>query len=86
MDSSYFNILDSIDPRFHSYVLSKLKEIEESCGLTNPTIEDFDKADQMDVLLKYCMSLYAEYTILRTFILENMEVCNRSIRVKALSK
>ena len=84
MDSSYFNILDSIDPRFHSYVLSKIREIEENRGPQGATIEDFDATDQLDILLKYCMSLYTEYSVLRSFILENMEVCTRSIRVKAL--
>jgi len=86
MDSSYFNILDSIDPRFHSYVLTKLREIEESRGVDSATIEDFDMVDQLDILRKYCMSLYTEYSLLRSFILENMEVCTRSIRVKALTK
>ena len=86
MDSSYFNILDSIDPRFHSYVLSKIREIEETRGLPEATIDDFEMADQLDILLKYCMSLYTEYSILRSFILENMEVCTRSIRVKALTR
>ncbi len=86
MDSSYFNILDSIDPRFHSYVLSKIREIEESRDLPEATIEDFEMADQMDILLKYCMSLYTEYSVLRAFILENMEVCTRSIRVRALTR
>jgi len=86
MDSSYFNILDSIDPRFHSYVLSKIREIEETRGLPEATIDDFEMPDQLDILLKYCMSLYTEYSILRSFILENMEVCTRSIRVKALTR
>jgi len=86
MDSSYFNILDSIDPRFHSYVLSKIREIEKSRDLPEATIEDFEMGDQMDILLKYCMSLYTEYSVLRAFILENMEVCTRSIRVRALTR
>jgi hypothetical protein len=86
MDSSYFNILDSIDPRFHSYVLTKIREIEETRGLGSPTIEDFDMGDQLDVLRKYCVTLHSEYSVLRSFILENMEVCSRSIRVKALMK
>ena len=86
MDSSYFNILDSIDPRFHSYVLSKITEIEQSRGVGGATIEDFDMPDQLDVMRKYCVNLYTEYGVLRSFILDNMEVCPRSIRVKALIK
>lgn len=86
MDQSYFNILDSIDPRFHSYVLSKVDEIKNLEGNDDITMNDFSQADQIDVLGKYCIALYAEFVTLRSFIVENMEVCTRSIRVKAPTK
>jgi len=86
MDQSYFNILDSIDPRFHSFVLSKIEEIQNLAGSGEVTMSDFSQADQIDVLGKYCISTYAEFATLRSFIIENMEVCTRSIRVKSPTK
>ena len=83
MDRSYFNIMDSIDPKFHSLVLTKINEISSQEGTAQEvTIDDFNQTDQMDVLGKYCISLHNEFTALRGFLLDNMEVCSRSIRVK----
>jgi hypothetical protein len=84
MDRSYFNILDSIDPLFHSFVLTRIREIKEAEGMEEVTIEQLNEQDQLEVLRRYCLSLYTEFTTLRSFLLENMEVCTRSIRMKPI--
>jgi len=86
MDRSYFNILDSIDPKFHSIVLTRIDEIRNLEGIDQVSLDDFNENDQMEVLGKYCTSMYDEFSALRTFILENMEVCSRSVRVRARTK
>jgi hypothetical protein len=86
MDRSYFNILDSIDPLFHSFVLSRIREIKEHEGMEAITIEQLTEQDQLDVLRKYCLTLYTEFRTLRSFLLDNMEVCSRSIRMKQIIK
>jgi hypothetical protein len=84
MDRSYFNILDSIDPLFHSFVLSRLRELREQEGQVDITIDSLTDEDQLNVLRRYCLTLYTEFSTLRTFLLENMEVCTRSIRMKQI--
>ena len=86
MDRSYFNILDSIDPMFHSLVLSRMREAQEQEGRTDMTIDKLDETEQLDVLRRYCISMYTEFRTLRSFLLDNMEVCNRSVRLKPTIK
>jgi len=86
MDRSYFNILDSIDPMFHSLVLSRMREVQEQEGKTDMTIDNLNENDQVDILRRYCISMYTEFRTLRSFLLDNMEVCNRSVRLKPTIK
>jgi len=86
MEHPYFNILDSTDPLFHSYVLSKLHEIQERTGSEGTTTDDLSFDDEMDILRRYCISIFTEFRILRASLLDNMEVCTRSIRLKTTIK
>jgi hypothetical protein len=82
MDRSYFNILDSIDPMFHSFVLSRLNETRGPGNLDIMSADDLDQDDQLEVLRRYCVALHTESSALRSAVLENMEVCSRSVRFK----
>ena len=86
MDRSYFNILDSIDPMFHSFVLTRLNETRSPGHLRELTVDDLDQDDQIEVLRRYCQTLHSEFSMLRSAMLENMEVCSRSVRLKSTLK
>jgi len=82
MDHPYFNILDSTDPLFHSLVLSRLREIEHQSGTTQAGPEDLTQDDELSILQRYCVSMGTEFRVLRSVLLDNMEVCSRSVRMK----
>lgn len=78
----YFRNLDSVDPLFHSLVVAKLRELERNEPCLEPTIEDLSEEDELEILRKYCVTLYKEYRTLRTVFLENMVVTTKSVGVK----
>jgi hypothetical protein len=86
MDHPYFNILNSTDPLFHSLVLSKLQEIQENKGETTSSTEDITQDDELHILRRYCVSIGTEFRVLRSVLLDNMEVCTRSVRLKTSIK
>ena len=83
---AYFNILNSTDPLFHSYVLSKLEEIQEQEAMEDISMNDLSAEDELDILRRYCVSVYREHRMARSLLLENMEVCTRSVRIKTNMK
>ncbi len=86
MDHPYFNILNSTDPLFHSFVLSKLREIQENKGDLDTSTEELSQDDELHILRRYCMSIGTEFRVLRSMLLDNMEVCTRSVRLKTSIK
>jgi len=80
--NDYFKTLDTIDPLFHALVLAKLREVAEMTGAENTTVEDLGENEELEILRKYCVTLYKEYRTLRTAFLENMVVTHRSVGLK----
>lgn len=78
----YFRNLDSVDPLFHALVVAKLRELEQIQPCLEPTIDELSEEDELEILRKYCVTLYKEYRTLRTVFLENMVVTTKSVGVK----
>lgn len=80
--SDYFKTLDTIDPLFHALVLAKLREVAELTGAAEATVDDLGEKEELEILRKYCVTLFKEYRTLRTAFLENMVVTHRSVGLK----
>ena len=78
----YFYNLDTVDPLFHAIVIAKLREIQQTEGVEQASLDDLTELDELEILRKYCVVLYKEYRALRAVFLENMVISAKSVKLK----
>lgn len=78
----YFHNLDTVDPLFHALVVERLREIQNSEGMRDASLEDLSEIDELEILRKYSVTLYKEYRALKAVFLENMVVSAKSVKMK----